>query len=546
MLGSRPFRKAVAGSVCLVLLAGCGAGGGSTASPGSTAAAVQLVKTTPIAKGDAGVVNWGLTYEPVSLDPAHSGNYAENQVIANLCDTLLRLTPDSTVIPNLATKTSNPTPTTWVFDLNPAAQFWDGTPVTPDDVIYSLMRHKDASISSYYGGYFEFVDSVTATGPNQITVTLTQADEQFLSAMSSPASAVIKKAYSESKGTDYGSPSGGVMCSGPFAFKEWIPGKTISMVRNDNYWNKDSVAKSKEFVFSFISDGATRISALQSGQIDGAYQIPWEGLGLLSTSTSGHLYFGPSSIVASMLVADDSGPIGDPRIREALSLALDRAGIIATAFSGYAVPVKAFTPSQTWTYAPDTFAKAWDALPDLNRDLEKAKQLVKDAGSPTDPIVVVTASGASSFNEQISAAIQQAGKDIGLNVQLKDMPVKTFQTLFFDPEARKGVSLFESDWYPDLMDPLNWYINFTTGNFNNYFGYENADLNTAISQARQTADDTARADLVVKAQAIAMQDLPWLPLAGEPNTLYMNNRITGAPGSFVELVYPWAVGVGTP
>ncbi|GAS87732.1 ABC transporter substrate-binding protein [Mycolicibacterium brisbanense] len=532
----------LAGVTTVALLAGCSSG----QRPQAGAGQIDYTTTSPAATGHLDKVTWNLQYEPSSLDPVHSGNYAENQVIANLCDTLLRVPPTdaSKIDPALATKASNPTPTDWVYDLNPAAKFWDGTAVTPEDVIFSLMRNKDTSLNSYYAEAFTQVKSIDKTGDHQITVHLNTPNAEFNRAMASPAGTVVKQAYAQAQGDKYGSPTGGAMCSGPFRFGSWTPGKDLTIQRNPNYWDTSLAPKVDNVTFTFIGDGATLANALLSGQVDGSYQLPWDGLGRLSSSSVGSVYYARSPIVFSLIISAESGPLKDPKIRRALALSLDRDGIISNAFAGAALPVKALATPQTWTYAKDVYSKAYDDLPALTQNLDEAKKLVSEAGSPKDEIVLAYAGGASQYVATIFDSIQQTGKQIGLNITLKPIPVKTYNSIFGDASLQKGVDAFETDWYPDLNDPLSWYGMFVKGASSLTFGYDNPTVNSSLTEARATSDDTARAQLVTKGQQQIMADLPWIPVAEEANTLFMNKRVTGAPVSFVQLSYPWAALLG--
>lgn len=101
-------------------------------------AKLDLKTTTPAAAKGLGKVTWNLPYEPQTLDPIRSFNYAENTALANMCESLLRLTPDFKIKPGLAVKTANPTPTTWVYTIRKGVTFWNGDPLTADDVAASL------------------------------------------------------------------------------------------------------------------------------------------------------------------------------------------------------------------------------------------------------------------------------------------------------------------------------------------------------------------------------------------------------------------------
>jgi peptide/nickel transport system substrate-binding protein len=532
--------RTAATTTALALVSAC-----SAAHPAATAstATASFVTYTPKATKDIPQLTWDLFYEPLSIDPAHSANYSENEVIANLCDSLLRLNPDFTISPALATS-SNPTPDTWIYNIRKGVTFWDGKPLTAADVAYSLQRNIDPKVGSYFTDYYRNVAKIAQTGPYQVTVTLKRPDVLFNEAMATAAGAVIEKAYAQQEGQALGSPHGGIMCSGPFHFVRWDAGNDLIVARNDHYWDPAHRAHAAQVVFKFISDPSTQVDALLTGQVQGMYQAPLDALSKLSTSTTGKLYYGKSLIQWDFIVNQTHGPLADPRIREALSLALDRTGIAKTIFQGTAVPAQALVTPATWGAGRSAYAGAPPVI-SATPELAKARQLVKQAGSPTAPITYAYPSGASVVNDQLANVLQQTGREIGLTIKLKPIPRDTYSNIFFDPKMRQGVDLFYTMWYADFPDPLDVYNIFLPNeSVYNYLHYSNPLVTSDLDQAWQTANPVQRARLVLPAQRQILHDLPWIPVVDAANLLYMSNSITGAPASFVDLYYPWAAGVG--
>ena len=155
-------RSLLAVAACAAL-AGCSLPG---ANPYGTAVTQdELVTTTPPGTGPLDTLKWNLPYEPLSIDPMRSFNYAENTVVANMCDSLMRLTPDLKITPGLAERVDSPDPLTQVYTLRPNVRFWDGKPMTADDVAYSLNRQLNPDNGSYFANYYTKVASVQASGP---------------------------------------------------------------------------------------------------------------------------------------------------------------------------------------------------------------------------------------------------------------------------------------------------------------------------------------------------------------------------------------------
>ncbi|MEV6703945.1 ABC transporter substrate-binding protein, partial [Streptomyces sp. NPDC051453] len=230
-----------------------------------------------------------------------------------------------------------------------------------------------------------------------------------------------------------------------------------------------------------------------------------------------------------------------PRVRQALSLALDRAAISKVVFQGTASPQRALTGSDYWGYERKTYQKAYEALPPETTDLAKAKELLVQAGSPTKPIVIGV-QGSSAVHEQTANLLKATGEALGLDIEIRVVPVEQYGNLYSDPKARKGIDAFLSTWYGNVPDPLDIYTVFRKGGRTNFSDYKAVD--GAIAKARAEGDPAARASLVTGIQEKVTRDVVWMPLNNLPVILYMNKRVTGAVPSFPYLYYPWAAGLG--
>ena len=182
-------------------LAACGSGTGTVKS---TARAIGTTVLTPPAKGEVARVNWGLFYEPSGLDWIYDYNYEENTVVANITESLLRLTPQLTIEPSLATSFSEPDPLKKVYQIRQGVTFHDGSPMTADDVVFSLRRHLNPA--SFWNFAYVNVKSIDKTGPAEVTVTMKRPDEVFHPLLATPAGGVGKASYIQAKGKSYGTP----------------------------------------------------------------------------------------------------------------------------------------------------------------------------------------------------------------------------------------------------------------------------------------------------------------------------------------------------
>ncbi|MGI9822913.1 ABC transporter substrate-binding protein [Agromyces sp. Marseille-Q5079] len=536
---------AVAGAVAaLVLLSGCTGRDDTSSETSDPVDSSKLVSSLPAASGEVDEVTWALVEgEPSTLDPA--GDYS--LIIPNLCENLLQLSPDFTVEPGVATSAEWADPVTFVIDLREDVTFWDGTPLTADDVAYSLERNR-VETSAWFPA-FVLVDSIEVTGDLQVTVHFTAPDSTFRDAISGAAGAVLSKAYAEQAGDAFGTAEGGVMCTGPYRFDAWTPGTEITTSAYADYWGGTPLVDSLTFVF--ITDGSTLANALLAGDVDGAFNVPPASRDNFASSDTGRLALGPSTASYSFGPTRSTGAGADPRIRQALSLAIDREQFIETVLHGLGELQSTFTPPFAWAgmEAAAQYTEAYDALAAPEVDLEQAKQLVAESGVDTSiPLVVAIPAGAKELS-QTAAIIQSAAQQIGLTVEIDERQPTDFSQIFFDPAARESIDFVATVGYLDAPGVLGYAQQFLLpaelGGFFNWSGYANDEVTADLQAARTTLDPAASADAFIAAQEIFAPDQLQVTLASAYQTTFLKNGLTGVTTSVAAYSSPWALHLGS-
>ncbi|MEU3688371.1 ABC transporter substrate-binding protein [Streptomyces narbonensis] len=506
-------------------------------------AGYDVSPTSPPAKGTLDSFTWSLYAEPYTLDYALAYDYPPNTVLANVCEQLFRVTPDMKIEPGLAIKYEQPDPRTLIYTLRPGVKFHDGTTMTADDVVASLKRQMDPKTGSPWGSVFKTVDSIEKTGPLEVTLRLGKADVLLHELMAASPGTIESAAYLAKAGKDYGTPKGGVNCTGPFSLASWDQGSGITLKKHAAYWDKKLAPKSDSVKFTFIEDAAARSNAFKSGTADGGYMVPSSSLGQLRSSGKGTVLFGPNTAAANLAVLDFHGPLGNLKVRQALSMALDRKNIIKAAAGGVGVPAKAPTARGAWALAPEKTAELYDTLPEPVYDVEAAKKLVLDAGANGRTITLVTSTLAPEISV-VANAVQAAGRQIGLDVKLKSVAPEAYSSIFVDPDARTGLDLVITNGYDNTPDPLEFYQYLRTGDFGNYGNWSNAEYDVAFDRANSEPDAAKRAVRTAELQKIALRELPVIPVYEAPYSVFLGKRITGAPTGIAQLYYPWAATIG--
>lgn len=521
----------IGGALCMGAVLGAGSLVASGTAGATGSSGIHIVTTTPAPKGKVSSITWDLANgEPATLTNVKSGTYSPTLVIENMCDDVLRLTPSFGIKPALASSWHYTNPTTLVFQIRKGVYFWNGQELTATDVAYSLLRNMNPKDGSLYGTYYHEVKSISATGPYQVTVTFTKPDELFLQVMATVTGAVNEKSYVEKAGATYGTSKGGVMCTGPYEFTKWTAGNDIVLKANPHYWTKSWKPRIKTITVKWLSNTSTLTSALLSGEIQGVYSAPATSYSELESASDGKLYFGKSTHTTFLAPTSTTGPIGNQKIREALSLAIDRSAIAKVVYDNAALPIETLTPHTISTAAAKKlYASAYAKLPSTKPNIAKAKRLVASVPDHSQPITLALLTGDQTDLAE-ATAVQEAGKRIGLNIKLDEISYLNYYNALYSATSRKGIDLLltqNGGYIATALTLLDSY--FPKGTVYNYITYTNPTVNSDLAKAQETNTGKARARLITGAQALYTRALYVLPVVNPYMSLFLNKSITGAP-----------------
>ena len=501
---------------------------------------IRLVDSTPAATGDLAEAVWFTAKEPATLDLDNDAAGAQSDLImANVCERLMQVQPDLTTKPGLAEKYEWATPTTLVLTVRQNVTFHSGQPMTADDVLWSLQRH--AADGANESDEFVNVASMAKTGPNQVTVTMKQPDAVFLQAMAGDGGVVYERAAVEAQGDAFGTPSGKDACTGPLTLEKWNSGASIVLARFDQYWNPERRSRTGRITFRWAADDAI-VNSLITGEANGAYLDDPASATQLAGGPDTTVSQGPDSRVWSVMVTERGG-LADPRLRKALSLALDRDGVNRAGLAGLGVPAKEPVGPGAWGYEASIFEAAYDKLEGAPEkpDLTAAKKLVAEVGQ-TKPIVVAS-DGTSVRNVIANAVVDAAGK-IGLQATITQIPTAQYAEFYTSAEARQQADLFSDDYFISKNDPVGFYKNGASDSTVQWV-FEDPAYDTLVQQARAELDDAKRATLAVELAQRWAAAMPWIPIVQSPNTVALSTKVSGVPASGCTRYYPWAADLGT-
>ncbi|HSA68763.1 MAG TPA: ABC transporter substrate-binding protein [Burkholderiales bacterium] len=439
----------------------------------------------------------GLAEDPDILDPTMARTFVGRIVFAGLCDKLFDLDEKLNIVPQLATSYK------WSADnksleikLRDGVTFHDGEKLDAAAVKYNLERHKNMKGSSRRGE-LAVVSSVDAVDASSVRINLAAPFAPLLAVLTDRAGMMVSPKAAEAAGDKFGAKP---VCSGPFRFVERIAQDRIVLERFPNYWNKGEI-HFERIVYQPIVDATVRLANLRSGQLDFIERVAPSDIAQLRNDNRFRIAkiveIGYQGITINVGKSDlaQKNPLGkDPRVREALELSLDRDAIVKVAMEGEA------QPGNQWVAPTNRFYGKSAPIP--KRNVERAKQLLKEAGVPNPSFTLMTPT--TSDAQRIAQIVQAMAKEAGFDVKIHSTEFATSLNL-----ADKGqFEAYVLAWSGRADPDGNLHTMLACKGPTNYAGYCKEDVEKLIDESRTSLDATRRIAAYDKIAQAVQKDRP--------------------------------------
>jgi peptide/nickel transport system substrate-binding protein len=435
----------------------------------------------------------GLAEDPDVLDPSMARTFVGRIVFAGLCDKLFDLDEKLNVVPQLATSYEwSKDNKSLIVKLRNGVTFHDGERFDAQAVKYNLERHKDMK-GSNRRGELAVVSSVDAVDASTVRINLAAPFAPLLAVLTDRAGMMVSPKAAEAAGDKFGARP---VCSGPFKFVERIAQDRIVLERFPNYWNKGQI-HFERIVYQPIVDATVRLANLRSGQLDFIERMAPSDVPQLRNDSRFKIakiveigYQGITINVGKSDIAQKN-PLGkDARVREAFELSLDRDAIVKVAMEGEA------QPGNQWVAPSNRYYGKSAPIP--KRNVERAKQLLKEAGVPNPSFTLMTPT--TSDAQRIAQIVQAMAKDAGFDIKIQSTEFATSLNL-----ADKGqFEAYVLAWSGRADPDGNLHTMLACKGPTNYAGYCKDDVEALINESRTSLDPARRAAAYDKiAQAVA-------------------------------------------
>jgi peptide/nickel transport system substrate-binding protein len=477
----------------------------------------------------------GLRSEPSSMDPQFHSLTPNTQLSETLFDPLVRTDGTAKPIPSLA-ESWVVDGNTWTFKLRPNVKFADGSPFTADDVVFTYARvPKVPNSPSSYSLYLSTVDKVEAPDPHTVKIT-TKGPSPVLLANLSMVPIMSKTAASgpapEGKTTVELNRGDGLVGTGPYKFVSWKRGAEIVFERNPHYWGDKP--EWDKVVYRPISNSAARVAALLAGDVDVIEDPPTDDLPKLKKDANLYVQETPSvrviylalnqgaEVPPGMTDTNGKNPLTDKRVRQALSLAVDRKAIVERIMDGVGLPA-----ANLLAYPAFGTSESHSKVPASN--IEQAKKLLAEAGYPQGfALSLGSPAGRYTNDQRIAQVVASMWARIGVKTDVQTMA----PPVFFKQRNAYAFSTYLAGWAASSGEMLNPLTSLVVTKdpakglgTTNWSKYSNPEIDKLVHEASQTLDDDKRSQLLQKAGGMAMDDYGILPLQFELSVWAMKKDI---------------------
>ncbi|KKC39745.1 hypothetical protein WH87_06285 [Devosia epidermidihirudinis] len=497
----------------------------------------------------AGELTYVVNNESAQYDPGTTSETFAAPIIGNTFEGLVRFDAEGEIVPALADSWDvSEDGLTYTFHLRDA-KWSDGKPVTAHDFEYAWKRvlnpatgAKNSSMLFLIVGAEEAFNAPTevegiaikATDDKTLTFTLKQRVPYMMQLLTYTTFYPVREDIVSADPEGWTRNASTFIGTGPFRVTQFNAGESVVFEKNPEYYDADAVQLDK-LTFRLIPDPATALAAMEAGDVDGIESVPSPEIPRLSVESEAFMVV-PALGTTYAFFNPHQAPLDNVKVREALSMAIDREEIVEFVLQSADIPALGLVPpgmmvaGEDFTAGRDTFGLAPTA------EVEAAQAMLAEAGYPNGEgfpnTVFVTYS--SPPIEKLLEAIQQMWKQ-NLNIDVK---IQATEWQVFYPEVQKvEYQIAQMGWGADYPHPMTFLDNFVTGSPNNLANWSNADYDAAIEASKATGDEKVSLAEMRKAESILMNEHIILPQYHRNSYMMMSPKVHGFWRSSLNVPY---------
>lgn len=434
-----------------------------------------------------------LPNDAATLDPHLQWDTDSYAIYRNIFDNLLARDVSGKIVPQIAESWKQIDDKTIEFKIRSGVKFHDGSPLTADDVVYSILRIISPDLKSPQLSQFDQIESAQATGPNTVLMKTKSAYPALLAQLVKLS--IVPKAIVEKMGGQAFNlaPVG----SGPFKLKSWQKGVGVTLEGVPDYWRGKPPFASAEF--RVVPDVATRVADLQTGRVDVIRQLGPDEAARLKGDSKLQVLAAPTERIGYVFINALAGPTQDVRVRRAVAHAIDKKTLIEALLQGFGKEVSILLTPANFGYV--------EGVPALPFDPARSKALLQEANAVGATLTFLTS---PAYDRRIVEALQQMLQEVGFKVDIQNMDQPTFlRRRQGRPDEAGSISLGRWSCACQDADGVIFPL-FRTGSI--WSKYNNPAFDSEVDAARVTLDEGKRLIHYKKAFEILREDVPGIGL----------------------------------
>ncbi|MBJ6125992.1 peptide ABC transporter substrate-binding protein [Microvirga splendida] len=503
----------------------------------TTIAAFATVAFTGMAAAQV-VYNRGNDADPETLDPHKTSTTYESHILRDMLEGLMAYNAAGKVVPGVAEKHEiSDDGMTYRFTLRPNAKWSNGDPLKASDFVFSLRRIMDPATGAKYANILYPIKNaekinkgqgkvedlgVKAVDDRTLEITLEQPTPYFLELLTHQTGLPVHAASIQKHGADFVKP-GNYVSNGPYVLKDFVPNSQITLEKNANFHDAQNV-KIDRVVFQPQKDLAATARRFEAGELLSTSDFPADQAKALRERLGNQVRTSPRLGLYYIALNTTKENLKDPRVRQALSMVIDRELISEQVWGGAMLPAYSIVPPGIGNYKEPATVDFKDMSP-IERE-DKAKELLKQAGyGPGKPLKVQLRYNTTDNNKNTVVQVADDWKRIGVETSFINTDGKTHFAVLRDTNDYEAA---RAGWIADYSDPQNFLFILESDNKGfNYAKYNNPEYDALMDKAAKEQNLDKRADILKQAEAIALKDMPYIPVLFYGNNNLVSNKLQG-------------------
>lgn len=511
-------RKSAALLVSLAMLASMGACGKKpesqmTDSGGQSGQESQAVQSGSQSAGSEFVYVSGV--EPTTMDVHLCTDANTSRILLQVHETLYKRNEDAEVIPLLAESAEESEDgMSWTIKLKEGIQFHDGTPFNAEAVKYSFDRLVAPETGSAKASALKNVESVEVLGDYEVKINLKGRDLVFLASLTNYSTAIMSPTAGEKYGLeDYTNHPAG---TGPLKMESWEPGIQMTLVKNENYWGEEPTVD--KLTVKAIAEDSSRVMMIKTGDADVVAGVPPTLVPDLQSDSNVEMMIKPGYRTIFIGMNNGAEPFNDIRVRQAVNYAINKKSIIDNVLHGLATYPSNGFESTAIQYSAEN-------LDAHEQDIEKAKELLKEAGYPDGfQTEIMTPEGRYPMDRQVAEVVQGMLAEIGIQAEVKIADWGAYQEAL----TAKNTKMFLLGKGSSTGDPeFDFLMHGITDGGQNHYQFSNERVDELLKGLSGAADIEERAEMLKEVQTIWNDEFVIAPLYYENQFYAVRANVSG-------------------